>query len=100
MCAWNMFNGLLYAGQAVVQMARGKNDRLDYAIKFFVSQDAFESELAMYGQGSGAPAGVLSQFLPRVIFLLLRICANTWLCLCLSCVLDSCMNLDQALAPV
>jgi hypothetical protein len=54
------------AGQAVVQMAKSKHDRLEYAIKFFVSRAAFDVEQAMYGQGSGAHSCGLAQFLPKV----------------------------------
>jgi hypothetical protein len=52
------------AGQAVVQMAKGKHDRQEYAIKFFLNRDYFNVEEGMYTRGAqGSP---LSQFLPRV----------------------------------
>ena len=46
-------------------MARSTINGLDYAIKFFVSRTAFDVEQQMYGQGMGAPAGGLAQFLPQ-----------------------------------
>jgi hypothetical protein len=49
-----------------VQMAKSKYDNLEYAIKFFVSRDAFEAELAMYDCGGGNQASGLAQFLPKV----------------------------------
>lgn len=50
------------AGQAVVQMARHRLEGKDYAIKFFVSNRAFESEAALYQDR------VLGEFLPKVSF--------------------------------
>lgn len=35
-------------GQAVVQFARGRTDRADYAIKFFLDEAAFQAEAALY----------------------------------------------------
>jgi hypothetical protein len=49
----------------VVQMAKAKYDRREYAIKFFVSNQAFESEKALYSC-DGAHASALAQFLPNV----------------------------------
>jgi hypothetical protein len=54
------------AGQAVVQMARGKHDRRDYAIKFFAYRQGFHAEHALYCSGSQAQASELAQFLPKV----------------------------------
>ena len=48
-------------------MARSQGDRLEYAIKFFLSRGAFDFELALYGTGcGGAAASPLAQFLPQV----------------------------------
>jgi hypothetical protein len=54
------------AGQAVVQMARGKHDRREYAIKFFASRQGFDVEHTLYCSGSQAQASELAQFLPKV----------------------------------
>jgi hypothetical protein len=54
------------AGQAVVQMARGKHDRRDYAIKFFASRQGFDAEHPLYRSGSQVQASELAQFLPKV----------------------------------
>eukprot|EP00892_Ulva_mutabilis_P004147 jgi/Ulvmu1/2103/UM125_0007.1 len=40
-------------GQAVVQFARGARDRVEYAIKFFLDQQAFRAEAALYAACSG-----------------------------------------------
>jgi hypothetical protein len=53
-------------GQGVVQMARHVHNRLEYAIKFFVSREAFDVEHALYLQGTDPQASGLSQFLPEV----------------------------------
>ena len=58
-CQWR-------AGQAVVQMARGKNDGVEYAIKFYVSRAAFEAERGLYSQRTSTQATGLAQFLPKV----------------------------------
>ena len=42
-------------------MAHSRMNRVDYAIKFFVSRSAFEQERALYGGSSP-----LGQFLPQV----------------------------------
>jgi hypothetical protein len=47
-------------------MAKGKYDKEDYAIKFFVTRRGFEAERDLYWSGSGAPDSVLATFLPRV----------------------------------
>jgi hypothetical protein len=47
-------------------MARSQRDGLEYAIKFFVSRAAFETELEMYGKGGATQASHLAQFLPQV----------------------------------
>jgi hypothetical protein len=54
------------AGQAVVQMAKSVHNGLDYAIKFFVSREAFNVEHALYLKGMGHAATGLAQFLPEV----------------------------------
>ena len=46
-------------------MAKSARDGLEYAIKFFVSQEAFQAESDLYGSGT-ACINPLSQFLPRV----------------------------------
>jgi hypothetical protein len=56
----------VFAGQAVVQMVRSIHNGLEYAIKFFVSRDAFNVEHALYEQGTGPTATGLAQFLPEV----------------------------------
>ena len=58
--------GIIRAGQAVVQMAKSRHNRLEYAIKFYLSQAAFEAEVELYGTRGGAPASPLAQFLPLV----------------------------------
>lgn len=50
------------AGQAVVQMARNPLNGLDYAIKFFISNNAFDSEKELYNDKSSP----LGKFLPQV----------------------------------
>lgn len=47
-------------------MARSRHSRVEYAIKWFVSRAAFESERALYDKRSGSDASVLAQFLPKV----------------------------------
>jgi hypothetical protein len=54
------------AGQALVQMAKGKHDRQEYAIKFFLTQNGFDAEHEMYRSGSDAQVSDLAQFLPKV----------------------------------
>lgn len=49
-----------------MQMAMKMGTRIEYAIKFFLSQVAFNEEVALYTQGSGEDGGDLAQFLPRV----------------------------------
>jgi hypothetical protein len=56
----------VHAGQAVVQMARSVRNGVEYAIKFFVSRDAFNVEHALYVHGTGPAATGLAQFLPLV----------------------------------
>lgn len=56
----------LVAGQAVVQMAISKRTRSEYAIKFFLSREAFNEESGLYSQGKHAKSGTFAQFLPRV----------------------------------
>lgn len=46
-------------------MAKSARDGLEYAIKFFVSQEAFKAECDLYGSGTNC-LNPLSQFLPRV----------------------------------
>jgi hypothetical protein len=36
------------AGQAIVQFGHGTSDGIEYAMKFFVSRSAFETEAAVY----------------------------------------------------
>ena len=50
------------AGQAIVQLAISSVNRLEYAIKFFLSRSAFEQERYLYS-GSNP----LGQFLPKVL---------------------------------
>jgi hypothetical protein len=50
----------------VVQMARGKHDSREYAIKFFASRQSFDAEHALYCSGSQVQASGLAQFLPQV----------------------------------
>lgn len=47
-------------------MAKSRHNRLEYAIKFYLSQAAFEAEVELYGTRGGAPASPLAQFLPLV----------------------------------
>ena len=54
------------AGHAVVQMARGRHDGVEYTIKFFVSHAAFEAERGLYSQRTSQNAAGLAQFLPQV----------------------------------
>ena len=56
----------LSAGQAVVQMAKGRVSKREYAIKFYVSQAEFEQEAALYERGCASTSGSLAQFLPQV----------------------------------
>lgn len=54
---------VLIAGQGIVQMARSRiNLREEYALKFFVSKQAFKSEASLYTDRSNP----LVQFLPQV----------------------------------
>jgi hypothetical protein len=39
---------VLYAGQALVQFAQGVDDNRAYAIKFFLDEDSFYAEAALY----------------------------------------------------
>ena len=48
-------------GQAVVQMARGRYDGVEYAIKFFVSRAAFEAERGLYSLRTSDKATCLAQ---------------------------------------
>jgi hypothetical protein len=50
----------------VVQMAKGKHDRREYAVKFFLTRKAFDAEHALYWGSSGAQASVVARFLPKV----------------------------------
>ena len=54
------------AGQAVVQMAKGRHDGVEYAIKFYVSRSAFKAEMGLYSQRTSKHASGLGQFLPQV----------------------------------
>jgi hypothetical protein len=47
-------------------MAKSQHDDLEYAIKFFMSKEAFNAELDMYESGRGTQNGCLAQFLPKV----------------------------------
>lgn len=47
-------------------MAKSESSGIVYAIKFFVSQEAFEAESKLYSAGSGPEAHGLAQFLPLV----------------------------------
>jgi hypothetical protein len=47
-------------------MAKSQYDGLEYAIKFFVSTDAFVAELAMYDSRGDTQGSSLAQFLPKV----------------------------------
>jgi hypothetical protein len=38
----------MHAGQGLVAFARGCHDQLDYAIKFFLVRESFESERQLY----------------------------------------------------
>lgn len=44
----------LAAGQSIVHFAHGYHDEVDYAIKFFLDQDAFLAEAALYASYSPA----------------------------------------------
>ena len=50
----------------MVQMARGRHDGVEYAIKFYVSRAAFEAERGLYSQRASRNATGLAQFLPQV----------------------------------
>jgi hypothetical protein len=59
----------VHSGQAVVQMARSVHTKgLEYAIKFYVSWEAFNVEHALYLHVSGPTATGLAQFLPEVCY--------------------------------
>jgi hypothetical protein len=47
-------------------MAKGKHDRQEYAVKFFLTRHGFDVEEEMYRSGSGTQGSPLSQFLPKV----------------------------------
>lgn len=47
-------------------MAAGSRSREEFAMKFFVSREAFEEEHAMYMRGSDLHTKGLAQFLPQV----------------------------------
>ena len=51
-----------HAGQAVVQIAEDPRSRLDYALKFFLSEGAFRHEKGLYLDDSQP----LGQFLPQL----------------------------------
>jgi UDP-N-acetyl-D-mannosaminuronic acid transferase (WecB/TagA/CpsF family) len=53
---------LTRAGQAVIQFAVEKLNGLEYAVKFFISRNAFLSEAAQYTDAQSP----LRQFLPKV----------------------------------
>lgn len=54
-------------GQGVVQMAKSQQTRMDYAIKFYVSQSAFQEECSMYQPTDEREENELIQFLPQVL---------------------------------
>jgi hypothetical protein len=47
-------------------MAKGKHDRQEYAIKFFLTQNGFDAEHEMYRSDGDAQVSALAQFLPKV----------------------------------
>jgi hypothetical protein len=47
-------------------MAKSQYDRLEYAIKFYISRATFNAELAMYDRRGGTQGSRLAQFLPKV----------------------------------
>jgi hypothetical protein len=53
---------LVFAGQAIVQMAKSQVTGMEYAIKFFISQSAFAAEQALYLDANNP----LTKFLPQV----------------------------------
>lgn len=55
-----------FAGQAIVQMARSVHNSMEYAIKFFVSVEDFDTEAVLYEHTSGSVSEGLAQFLPQV----------------------------------
>lgn len=56
-----------HAGQAVVQMVVQKGTRLEYAIKFFVSDLAFIEERCLYSQYNSGHGEAFAKFLPKVL---------------------------------
>ena len=49
-------------------MAKSKYNNIEYAIKFYISQHAFQAETNMYAQRKNSEEGSLAQFLPLVRF--------------------------------
>ena len=47
-------------------MAKSKHNSLQYAIKFYLSQAAFQAEVALYGSSGSARSSTIAKFLPLV----------------------------------
>ena len=47
-------------------MAKSKHKSLQYAIKFYLSQAAFQAEVALYGSSGSARSSTIAKFLPLV----------------------------------
>ena len=63
------------AGQAVVQVAEDSKSRIEYAMKFYLSRQAFLDEKALYED----PSQPLGQFLPEVCTTCSQYAALQWL---------------------
>ena len=47
-------------------MAKSKHNSLQYAIKFYLSQAAFQAEVALYGSSGSTRSSIIAKFLPLV----------------------------------